>query len=55
MTVALYTTHLVRDLPLSGQLSGVLQLQVRGFSGGAGVSTLALWPLMMVAMLLIQL
>ena len=53
--MALYTTHLVRHLPLSGQLSGFLQLQVHGFSGAAGVRTLALWPLIMVAMLTIQL
>ena len=31
MTVALYTTHLVRHLPLSGQVSGLLQLHVRGY------------------------
>ena len=35
MTVALYTAHLVRHLPLSRQLSGFLQLLVRGFSGGS--------------------
>ena len=55
MTVALYTTHLVRHLPLSGQVSGLWQLHVRGSSVGAGLRILALWPLMMVAMLPIQL
>ena len=55
MTVALYKTHLVRHLPLSGQVSGLLQLHVRGSSAGAGLRILALWLLMMVAMLPIQL
>ena len=55
MTVALYTTHLVRHLLLSGQVSVFLQLHVQGFSAGAGFRTLALWPLMMVVMFPIQL
>ena len=55
MTVTLYTTHLVRHFPLSGQVSGLLQLHVRGCSAGAGLRILTLWPLMMVAMLPIQL
>ena len=45
----------VRHLPLSGQLSGLLQLHLRGSSAGAGVRISALWLLMMVAMLPIQL
>ena len=45
----------IRHLPLNWKLSGFLQLQVRGFSVAAGVRTLALWPLIMVAMLAIQL
>ena len=53
--VAWYTTHLVRQVPLSGQVSGLLQLHVHGPSAGAGLRILALWPLMMVAMLPIQL
>ena len=55
MTVALFTTHLVRHLPPIGQVFGLLQLQVRGFPRAAGVRTLALWSLIMVAMLPIQL
>ena len=51
MTVAMYTTHLVRHFPLSGQVLGLLQLHVRGSSAGAGLWIFALWPLMMVAML----
>ena len=55
MTGALYTTHLVRHLPLSGQVSGLLQLHMRGSSAGGGLRISAFWPLMMVAMLPMQL
>ena len=55
VTVALYTTHLVRHLPFRGQVSGLLQLHVRGSSAGAELRILALGPLMMVAMLPLQL
>ena len=53
--MALYTTHLVRHFPLSCQVSGLLQLYVRGSSAGAGLRILALWPSTMVAMMPIQL
>ena len=55
MTVALYITHLVRHFPLSRLVSCLLQLHVRGSSACARLRILALWPLMTVAILPIQL